>query len=402
MNSRRKIAVFLIIAVIFAGLFLRYAHRAPKRNYCDFRVYYKTGERFLAKEDIYARPDESITPFKYSPMFAMLVSPLTRLAPKTASLVFFTLNFAALFIVFLLSERIITEAAISFWKRIFLYTVPAIFSIRFILHTLDSGQVGIIILMLVLLALYLLRKKKDAAAASSVGLGIMFKYTPGIFLPYFAVRGRVKFVVFVLLFILLFCLLPAAYVGLENEIGYIKGWIPFISETSFDRPSLYDYKNQSIVALALRYFTDSTPYGIHVLNLTFNQGVLLALAVCLVTYIFIVYPKKNNNFVTNLDYSLLLIAMVLFNPNAWMHNFVVVIFPYMVLFYYLTKTGLKDRVTLFLTLVSFALLTLSSETFIGDRAETMLEEFSVATFGMLVLMTALFRLKFREIKKEGL
>ncbi len=395
MERHRRIIVFAIIALIFAGLFFRYAARAPKRNYCDFRVYYKTGERFLAREDIYARPDEAITPFKYSPVFAMLVSPLARLTPKAASLVFFTLNFAALILVFILSGKLIIGGETSFWKKIFIYAVSAVFSIRFILHTLDSGQVGIMILALILTSLYFLREKKDAAAASCMGLGIMFKYMPGIFLPYFAVRGKKKFIALIVIFILFFCLLPAAYVGLENEIGYIKGWLPFISQTSFDRASLYDYKNQSILALVLRYFTDSTPYNIFVSRLTFNQGVVLALAACFAVYIFIIYPKRTGSFKACLDYSLLLIAMVLFNPNAWMHNFVVVIFPYMLLFHHLIKTNFKDRPALFLILLSFALLTLSSETFIGDGPERVLEEFSVATAGMLVLMGAVFRLKFR-------
>jgi len=396
MKPYRKLIIFLIIAVIFAGFFLRYSGRAPKRNYCDFRVYYTTGMRFLAKEDIYARPDKSITPFKYSPMFAMLVSPLALLTPKAASLVFFTLNFAALLIVFILSGKLIIRGKTSFGKNVFLYAISAIFSVRFILHVLDSGQVGIMILALVLLALYLLSKKREAAAASSLGLSIMFKYVPGIFLPYFASRGKFKFIALVVIFILLFCALPAAFVGIENEIGYIKGWIPFISETSFDRASLYDYKNQSLVAFALRYFTGSTPYNISVLNLTFNQGLFLALLGACIIYVFIIYPGKNSDPVSSLDYSLLLGAMVLFNPNAWMHNFVVVIFVYMTLFHHLIKTNFKDKLTLFLTLLSFALLTLSSETFIGDTAETVLEELSVVTVGMLVLMGALFRLKFRK------
>ncbi|MGB2706251.1 MAG: glycosyltransferase family 87 protein [Candidatus Omnitrophota bacterium] len=390
----RNIIVFLIIAAIFGGLFIRYAYRAPKRHYCDFRVYYKTGERFLAKEDIYARPDESITPFKYSPMFAMLVSPLALLPPKAASLVFFTINFAALLIVFILSRRLIVHDKISFKESIFLYVLSAVFSVRFILHALDSGQVGIIMLALVLMALYFLHKKKDVISAGFMAFSIMFKYASGIFLPYFAMRKKIKFVALVVVFILLYCLLPAVYVGMEKETSYVKSWIPFISRTSFDRASLYDYKNQSLPALVLRYFTADTPYNISVLNLTFNQGIILALAAGLIIYMFIIYPKTNAP-LASLDYSLLLLAMVLFNPNAWMHNFVAVIFAYMALFHCLIKTNFKDRFTLFFVLLSFALLTLSSETFIGDNLEGVLEKFSVATIGMLVLMVPLFRLKYK-------
>ena len=96
MVAKRKIILSSLVLIVFVLLFIRYSYRAPKRHYSDFRVYYATAERFTAKEDIYSRPDESITPYKYSPMFAMLVSPLAKFDQKTASLIFFTINFISI------------------------------------------------------------------------------------------------------------------------------------------------------------------------------------------------------------------------------------------------------------------------------------------------------------------
>ena len=120
MALKRKLIIYSILIVVFAGLFIRYSGRAPKRHYSDFRVYYATAQRFAEKEDIYTRPDESITPFKYSPMFALLVSPLSKFDQKTASLIFFTLNFISLLIIFVISEKLICKSKLSFKQKIFL------------------------------------------------------------------------------------------------------------------------------------------------------------------------------------------------------------------------------------------------------------------------------------------
>ena len=59
----------------------------------------------------------------------------------------------------------------------------------------------------------------------------------------------------------------------------------------------------------------------------------------------VVIPKKESRFEKALDYSSLFALLVLLNPNAWMHNFVVLLFIYMTLFYHLIKTNFKDKVT---------------------------------------------------------
>jgi len=76
------------LVVIYVALLFRYLHYAEKRQYSDFRVYHATGQRFAERQDIYARPDESITPFKYSPFFAMGFAPLSVLPIKAAAGVF--------------------------------------------------------------------------------------------------------------------------------------------------------------------------------------------------------------------------------------------------------------------------------------------------------------------------
>ncbi len=397
-KKNKKLLIVLIIIIIFTGLFFRYLNRAPKRNYCDFRVFYATAQRFAACENIYARPDEKITPYKYSPIVAMMFSPLSVLSQKKAALVFFTINFIFLALALIYSRKIITkDDPGSAWGNFGLYALSTVCCLRFILHAFDSGQVGVIITFFVVFGLYFIQKKKEVIGSAFLSLGSLFKYTPFLFLPYFLLRKKIKVVIFVIVFVAVYFLLPALHVGIDNEVTYIKNWVPFITSTSFDHGSWYDNKNQSIYSVFLRYLTKDSPYKVRILNLSFNQGIALSFFVILVLYMLIIVKKQNSDFETCIDYSLLFVSMAFFNPNGWLHNYAACIFPYMALFYYLIKTAFKDKIVLLLVVLSFALTTLTSEMFVGDNLETVFEEFSVTAIGFFVLMLALFKVKFFEV-----
>lgn len=396
MKHKRKCIVVIIIALVFIGLFCRYSRRAPKRNYCDFRVYYATAEKFIQRQDIYDRPDESITPFKYSAMFAFVLSPLSFFSQKCASLIFFTVNFLSLIGILVFSRKLIVKDKITFRQNVFLHIFTLICSFRFILQALDSGQVGIIITFLVILGLYFLDKKKDVLSSAFMAFSIMFKYTSFIFLPYFFFREKRKLVSFILLFIIIYCLLPAVYSGIPTHSNYLKSWFPSITKPSLDNSSLYDYKNQSLFSAVLRYFTTGSDYGISLAKLSFNQGLIIALVFCAIIYFLIIFPGVNLR-LKPINYSLLFICMALFNPNAWMHNFVVLIFVYFTIFYHLWKVNFKDKVTLILVIFSFIVMSLTSESLVGNDLENLFEELSSVTLGSLALMFALFRLKFKNL-----
>ena len=400
MLRNKKVIIFLGLLLVFGIFFLRYNKRAPKRNYCDFRVYYATAERFGDKEDIYARPDEKITPFKYSPTFAMMVAPLALFSQKSASLIFFTINFACLLLIFVLSRKLIVKLEIPHKWSVFLYTVSLLGSFRFILYVLDSGQVGIVMLTAVIAGLYFIEAKKDALGSVFMATGIMVKYMPAVFLPYFALKKNPKVVFYTLIFVALLCLAPTLYVGLDTGIQYIKNWLPFISDTSLDPGSWYNFKNQSIYSFALRSLTEGSTYKTSFANFTFNQTIFTSLVAVFIFYLFIILRRKDSVYNKQADYSLLLILMALLNPNAWMHNFVIFIFVYMTIFYYLIKVGFKDKIVLVLAILAFALTTITSETFIGDNLEIVFEKMSCITVGTLILAASLFRIKFFPVKER--
>ncbi|MCK5180739.1 MAG: DUF2029 domain-containing protein, partial [Candidatus Omnitrophica bacterium] len=176
--TNRQLIVAVIFFAVFAGNLVRYSQRAPRRHYSDWRVYYATGERFIDKEDIYSRPNEEITPFMYSPTFAMFFSLLSLIPKHPASLVFFTLNFLSVVGIFLISRKLIGAQQLTskqFWILLFF---PILFTSRFILLVWDSGQVNLIMLFLVMMSLYLLSRKKVLLSSAFMALSILVKYMP--------------------------------------------------------------------------------------------------------------------------------------------------------------------------------------------------------------------------------
>ena len=400
MKLNKKTILFVVIGVVFIALFLRYMGRAPKRHYADFRVYYATGERFLAKEDIYSRPDESITPFKYSPMFAMIMSPLSLMPKKAASLVFFSINFILVCLIIFISKKLIFKDEFSFKERMIIYGLSLLGSLRFLLHATDSGQVGIVMFALAILGIYYIEKRKDCLGSAFLGMAVLFKYTPAAFLLYYLSKRKIKIVALVCIFIIIFCFLPLSYTGVDKGITYLKNWIPYISDTSFDKGSWFDYKNQSVFSMSLRYLCKDSPYGIAVLSLTQDQARLVGLSIGIVIFGLILIPRGKSDFNRMIDYASIFIFMALFNPNAWMHNFGFLLFGYMVLLYYLFKINFKDKLTLVLVVITILLGTFTSEAFAGDELKDVFEELSSVTIASLILMFSLLRLKFNSAYKR--
>lgn len=409
MMWRKTIVSFLLIG-IFLGLFIRYQHRAPKRHFCDYRVYYATGKRILQGQDIYSRPKEEITPFKYSPLFALFMAPLATFSERTSANLFFILNILCIFLIFELSKKLIFFKDLDFNQKFLTYFIVLILNFRFFLHSLDSGQVSIPMVALVILGLHFISKRHKLTGSFFIGGSVMIKYLPALFIPYFFLKKKYKLTVFIIVLILFYCLLPILFIGIERNSFYLSKWLPFISATSLDKSSILDFKNQSLWSMVARLLSKDNQCGIQVAKLNIYTILLITSIFCIIFYIFIIFPTNKkmlmpqlNQFYNCIDYGMLFICISLFNPNAWIHNFVSLFFPYMVIIYYLMISKFKDKVIVFFVLVSFILCSWGSEALVGDRLQGLFESYSIVTLGALFLFSALVKIKFSKnllIKQE--
>jgi len=388
MVINRKWTAGLIVALIFAALLVRFLDREPKRHYCDFQVYHHTALKFLAHQDIYFRDTQAVTPFKYSPFFAFCFAPIGVLPIKAAATLFFTLNIILTIILFRLACEVTGSR-----RHWFLFVLGALFLSRFVFLVWDSGQVTILMGVLILAGLISLSKGKNASAGALLAASILIKYTPALFLPYLIIRKQFKAVGWTMVFIVIWLMVPALVVGIHKEFEYLSAWIPSIMGTSLDTWSYIVPKNQSLISMAIRLFSESG-FAINVTHLTFEQGKNLGYAFAAFLYTLALIPPFGRPRDQRIDYALLFSFLPLFNPNGWELNFVALAVPYMLLIGYLFETRWKDYFVVACVIAGFLVTSLLARDIVGNNLQNLGQLYCDVTIGTLLLVSALLKLKF--------
>ena len=365
-----------------------------KRHFGDFHVYYVTGEKVLHGESIYVDEEGILTPYKYSPLVASLFAVLAVFPEPLAAGIWHVFNLLFLIGAAWISVGLILKSQMEKQKSKPLFLV-AFFSILgiapAILHCLNSGQVGIAILFLFVLGVYWEERGKGSRAAFFFALSAMFKLTPLIIFPYFIFRKRFSFAMFFLGWFALFHFLPAVWLGWEQNLLDVKRFLPFLASTTLDHVSFLDFKNQSVWAYFYRlFFYDLGFFEIknHPHWLFWAGAVFFV-----VLYASILFSKTGDERLRLIiDCALLSILVVIFNPNAWKHNFVMLLFPYAALLAQASKAQWKNWAML-LSICIFLLFLVSNRTLIGWGARFDIMSLSSLLLAALSLFVSLVFVK---------
>ena len=387
-----KIICVIIFLSVALALFVQYQVRAPKRDFSDYRVYYNAGRGILSGENIYVYESKEITPFKYAPVFAVFMAPFAVFSKGVSAGLFFILNLFCLYFIFMFSKKLIFFDGLGFRKECLISITVFVLSFRAILHCLHSGQVGILILFLVLYGLFFISRGKDIRGAFFIGFAVMIKYMPFLFVIYFFLKKKYKAGLFVAISMCAYAILPGFFVGFRSNFLYIRQWLPHITSTSLDGGSLLDIKNHSIWTMVRRF-------------MPFDHNLLATLIVIAVFFVFMFFIVSKNKvaykndeikrFYSCVDYGMIFIVMALFNPNAWLHNFVVLIFPYMIATYYLFRCNFKDRIVLVLLIASFILSSSGSYAIMGKAMQAAFEYYCAVIIASIILFGILARIKIK-------
>ena len=99
--------------------------------------------------------------------------------------------------------------------------------------------------------------------------------------------------------------------------------------------------------------------------------------------------KKHFGYGHLLEFSSILICMVIFSPIAWKHTFLHLIIPCMVLIYYILKHP-KDRLVRYLLIASFFLASVLNPDILKSYNE-IVSLYSNVTLSAVILIAALIR-----------
>jgi hypothetical protein len=301
----------------------------------DFKAYYiaadmlRKGRDFydveLQTEEVLARGlPLNASFYVYPPLLAMAFLPLTALSIQTAAQLWFFFNLALFGIALAL---ICQSLELSRFTRM----LPLLWVLAFlfppVLFNLHKGQVNIVVLLLLALTYWLCRRGLDAAAGVALGVAVMIKVIPVILLLYFVWKRKSPLILAAIATIIVIGVLGLLIVGVGPHATYLIDVIPSLAEP---RPNP---SNQSLGGFFSLLFIENE-YTNHLIHSpTLWNTLTLAFSVAAGAGIAALCSRQSvSPLHTELELALVIATMPLIANIAWVDMFVLLVFPYAVLF----------------------------------------------------------------------
>lgn len=345
----------------------------------------------------------------YSPLFAIVLIPLSYLSQYGYNIVWISLNIFFLYRIILLINFFSGRSSLtSKWKPYF-YLIITICTLRFLLYNFDLGQMTIFLVYASMESSRLIAENKKWQGASLLAFAINIKLLPLTLLFYFVYRGEFKASIFIIFFSLIYLFLPALFLGFSFNNRLLQDWWSVMT-TMANNSMFEDVGRESLSALVPAYVMDvkeeinfhrnvlslSVENTFYILNLCRIIFVLLSI------YFFRAFPFKK---ITNpffhyyaLSYILLITPLIAPHQGKYAFFYSLPAFSYLtyfVLSYFTTSAihgkELKDKMKIVIAgiIVSFIFTTLTSDGIIGRNLSNIANYYHLITIGIIILILPL-------------
>jgi hypothetical protein len=335
---RLTIALVATLAILYIG-WIGYVISRDKP--IDFYLYYVAAYGFSHGKDIYgmgndyagenyaqwvalakeAHVPDFAPPYRYPPLVAVLVWPLTLISPRGAALIWLVataISFVAA--AWLLGRSTRTRYGVPLALGLLLFFVPP-------LTTLHAGQINGLVLLALAFALYASTQGRPIWLGIGTGVAAMLKLVPVAHLTYLGWRGQWKATLTGLLVIVLLFCLATPLIGGTGLISYVRNFFSLGQPNNFFPIGA----NQSINGFIARLLL--TGGGEHLSNSMqlaqwLWRAALLALVVATVA---LCWPGGDLSRLFELEFALITTVINLLTPYAWYHQAALLLVPFFVL-----------------------------------------------------------------------
>lgn len=207
--------VFLVVSAIMAGF---------QRN--DLDIFFAASRDMLAGENVYQKKYSTWYTYFYSPLFALVIAPLSHLPLPVAKLTWSLLGLAAVTRTF----RLIGGWLLSGLARVEVLGVlffSSLFLLQSIRDNINAMQVTLLLVWLCVEGLALIGKGRWMLGAALIAFGIDMKMIPLVLLPYLIYRARWKATIAAVVWVGVLHVLPALVLGWDrlNELNAARATV---------------------------------------------------------------------------------------------------------------------------------------------------------------------------------
>jgi alpha-1,2-mannosyltransferase len=336
--------LFAAVAVLFAALSVRYAHKAGEDRSAFNRW---RGQLLHLREgvDLAAR-------FNYPnpPVMAVLLEPFALLPPVAGALAWYAVKAAMALVVFAWAFRLVEPPGrpLPLWAKGLIVAA----SLKPVLDDLSHGNVNLLILFLVVASLEAYRRGRDLLAGGVLALAVACKVTPLLLVGYFAWKRSWRALAGVAAGTVLFLypgVVPALRLGMDHNQRQLASWYgvmvrPFVVEGKVTS----EHINQSLPGAAFRLLSRSPSFvdwrddvevpvrydnvaELSVAQVKWLVKGAMGLFVVLVVWTCRTPTAPRDNPALAAEYGVIVIGMLLFSERTWKHHAVTLVVPIAVL-----------------------------------------------------------------------
>ncbi len=395
-NARSIVAVVLFIILIVPSIqFVRTIQKIDDSPFRTGGIRHRTAlGRWLPSAQALADYPKGDNPYGYGhwfptpPMVLICLIPLAKMGFVGAGIVWSILKLLGLFGSICLLLREYDRQARPIPTGVLI--VAALFSIRPIISDIQHGNLNIFMMIWLTLAWTYYLRKADITAGLFLAAAIVTKITPALALVYFLYKKNWKLCAAALVCLAVFVLLvPGLMLGFESNMVLLRTWFDMLVRPfAIDGYATLELPNQSLYGVILRLMdnTDFIPIQHMPAEQMMNVGMeemarpqsrawrLLRTAISLAVVAVLAWSCRRKHSARTdpirlLEFSAVLIAMLLLSERTWKHHATTLPLVYLALWYAVACLPWTDkfRATLVAGLgAQLVLLSLLGEGFVGD------------------------------------
>jgi hypothetical protein len=203
----RLVTIGLAVAALVHGYIISFGRSFHFR---DIDIHREIGRRFLTGEYLYAND----YCYMYLPTTGIYFAPLLMLERNPSLALRYAAAIGCLVLTIMLFHRMLSgEEDSRTGKRLLVGVGAGVLTLQFILNDLDDGGPHLMLLGILTGGIYAIWVGRERIGAALIGLGIVLKITPGLFIILFLWKRQWRLASYTVLATILWIILPILYMG---------------------------------------------------------------------------------------------------------------------------------------------------------------------------------------------
>lgn len=378
----------------------------------DFDVYLDAAQKLQNGHDIYFPPFWEGLQYFYSPLYALMLVPFTG-DFFVAEVIWLLLSGLWMYRIWVLIQEYFPRNVLSQKQTNWWVFISVLLVSRLIFYNISMIQVTAFLMWGILESVRLIKNEKYLLGAALLGLMINIKIIPVVMLPFLIYRGYYRASVYTVLFMGVYLILPAVYIGMEFNTQLLKSWWLIVNPSNKEHVLESILTSQSIVGTIPVLFTESESVielRRHIVNLPMETATMIGniVRVLLVglTLLFLNKPFTSKisslSYLKGLAYVLFVIPLIFPHQQKYAFFFTwpalaFLVYYYMVMYANQPNTSLKVQIALF-ALFTFNLLPFMGADVIGRYPYDVIQHFRVMGISFLGLIVLYFFAQVKNIE----